>query len=133
MRFDLHSILWAGGGFAYRGSANHRNRKRATNSTTVTRIGSSTPVAFAAGDANARIQRWREGLIFGGKLGPGFQSPRFARSSARWRPSSEMSPTRQTEEGEWVGDIPVFAPFRLHDTADRDLQVMLQRAKRRDL
>ena len=39
----------------------------------------------------------------------------------------------ETEAGEWVGEVPVFAPFRLHETAERNLQVMLERAKRREL
>ena len=38
----------------------------------------------------------------------------------------------ETEAGEWIGELPVFAPFRLQATAERDLQVMLQRAKRRE-
>ena len=39
----------------------------------------------------------------------------------------------ETEAGEWVGDVPVFAPFRLQATAERDLKVMLERAKQRAL
>ena len=31
-----------------------------------------------------------------------------------------------TEAGEWVGALPVFSPFRLHATAERDLNVMLE-------
>ena len=32
----------------------------------------------------------------------------------------------ETEAGEWVGALPVFSPFRLHATAERDLNVMLE-------
>ena len=37
----------------------------------------------------------------------------------------------ETESGEWAGDVPVFAPFRLQATAERNLKEMLERAKRR--
>lgn len=39
----------------------------------------------------------------------------------------------ETEAGEWIGEVPVFAPFRLQATAERDRTVMLERAKRRDV
>ena len=37
----------------------------------------------------------------------------------------------ETEAGEWVGEVPVFAAFRLQETAERDLKAMLEQAKQR--
>ena len=39
----------------------------------------------------------------------------------------------ETEAGEWIGVVPVFSPYRLDTTAERDLKVMLERAKQRAL
>ena len=38
----------------------------------------------------------------------------------------------ETEAGAWVGAIPVFSTFRLQATMERDLKVMLERAKQRE-
>ena len=37
----------------------------------------------------------------------------------------------ETEAGERVGVVPVYSPFRLQTREERELKVMLERAKRR--
>ena len=53
------------------------------------------------------------------------------RTSGRGVNPAVSSLVFETETGEWAGDVPVFAPFRLQATAERDLKEMLERAKRR--
>ena len=59
------------------------------------------------------------------------QTPR-ERTSGRGVNPAVSSPVFETEAGEWVGELPVFAPFRLQATAERDLKVMLERATQRE-